>query len=59
VQIDRSFVRDVADDPDAAALTEAIVRLASTLRLVTVAEGVERPEQLAALRTMGCALGQG
>lgn len=40
-------------------LLEAIVNIAHSLSLQTVAEGVEQPEQLAAVRRMGCDLVQG
>jgi EAL domain-containing protein (putative c-di-GMP-specific phosphodiesterase class I) len=52
-------VDEVAAGPDASALTRAIVQLGQTLRLVTVAEGIETAEQLAELRESGCQLGQG
>ncbi|MEI7610985.1 MAG: EAL domain-containing protein, partial [Rhodospirillaceae bacterium] len=59
LKIDRSFVRDVPGNADAAALTEAIVAMAHRLKLVVVAEGVETPEQLEFLRDCGCDLLQG
>jgi EAL domain-containing protein (putative c-di-GMP-specific phosphodiesterase class I) len=59
IKIDKSFVDEVAAGPDASALTRAIVQLGQTLRLVTVAEGIETAEQLAELRESGCQLGQG
>jgi EAL domain-containing protein (putative c-di-GMP-specific phosphodiesterase class I) len=49
----------VAAGPEDAALANAIVRLANTLQLGTVAEGIETEEQLAELRLLGCELGQG
>jgi EAL domain-containing protein (putative c-di-GMP-specific phosphodiesterase class I) len=54
LKIDRSFIHGVPADPDAAAITIAIVRLAQTLGLRVVAEGVETDEQLAFLREIGC-----
>lgn len=59
VKIDRSFVRDVTSNGDAAALVEAIIAMAHALNLTIVAEGVETPEQLALLRKLGCDLMQG
>jgi diguanylate cyclase (GGDEF)-like protein len=59
VKVDRSFVRDVATDPDAAAIVAAILALAHRLRLSVVAEGVETAEHVAFLREQGCSLLQG
>jgi diguanylate cyclase (GGDEF)-like protein/PAS domain S-box-containing protein len=59
LKVDRSFVADLGASPDDAAIVTAIVSLAHTLGLQAVAEGVERPEQLAELRRVGCDLAQG
>ena len=59
LKIDRSFIKDLASDPDAATITEAIVSMAHTLRLKVIAEGVETPVQLEFLRTLGCDYVQG
>ena len=59
LKIDRSFVESMSSSQDKKELTEAIVRLGSTLRLRTVAEGIEQQGQLAVLRDMGCHRGQG
>jgi diguanylate cyclase (GGDEF)-like protein len=59
IKIDRSFVRDLGQDPDALALVRAIVTLGHSLRKRVVAEGVENATQLALLRELGCDEAQG
>ncbi|GAA1822898.1 PAS domain S-box protein [Planosporangium flavigriseum] len=59
VKIDRSFIENITEDADALAITSSVVRLAGAMGLTTVAEGVERPEQLAVLRELGCTAAQG
>ncbi|MBN1173622.1 MAG: EAL domain-containing protein [Micromonosporaceae bacterium] len=59
VKIDRAFVAYLDRSTDDLALVRAIVELGRSLRLQTVAEGIENDRQLAALRELGCALGQG
>ena len=59
LKIDQSFVAGVGDDPVDAAIVGAVVDLAHTLELTVVAEGVERPRQLARVRSLGCDFVQG
>ncbi|NEU82255.1 GGDEF domain-containing phosphodiesterase [Nostoc sp. UIC 10630] len=59
LKIDRSFVQDVMSNPDSAAVTDAIIALAKSLRLKITAEGVETEEQLKYLKMRGCDEGQG
>jgi EAL domain-containing protein (putative c-di-GMP-specific phosphodiesterase class I) len=59
IKIDYSFVKEIISNPDDAAIVEAIISMAGSLKLDVVAEGVETEEQLKFLRDQGCKLVQG
>jgi len=59
LKIDRSFVSGVLNGGDDRAIVEAVVGLAHSLGLQTVAEGIETAEQGEALRSLNCVFGQG
>ena len=59
LKIDRSFVSSLGSRHDESALIRSVVQLAASMKLKTVAEGIERPEQLARVKELGCDYGQG
>jgi diguanylate cyclase (GGDEF)-like protein/PAS domain S-box-containing protein len=59
IKIDQSFVLDMLADPEAASIIRVILAMAKTLKLKTVAEGVETKEQLDFLQENGCDVIQG
>jgi len=59
VKIDRSFVKDISERREKRELVKAILSIAGALRLESVAEGVETPDQAKFLTAHGCQLAQG
>lgn len=54
LKIDRSFIRDLTTHSSDTEIVSAIVKIAQTLKLKTVAEGVETPDQLDCLKNIAC-----
>ncbi len=59
IKIDRSYVAGLLTSASDRAVVAAVVEMAVTLGVATVAEGIETPEQLEELRRLGCTYGQG
>ncbi len=59
IKIDRSFIKDLCEKPDCAAIVRAVTGLAAALGMATTAEGVETIEQLRRIREQGCTEVQG
>ena len=59
LKIDRSFVLECANQTTARSVVESIISIAHVLGKVTVAEGVETPDQVRTLRQLGCDFAQG
>jgi diguanylate cyclase (GGDEF)-like protein len=59
IKIDRSFVDGLGTDNDDTAIVSAVVDIARSMELQTIAEGVEVGAQLERLRELGCHAGQG
>jgi diguanylate cyclase (GGDEF)-like protein len=59
LKMDASFVAGIGNGLADSVILRAIIGLANSLGLMTIAEGIERQDQLAALNAMGCNAGQG
>ena len=59
VKLDHSFVGRMDTSPTDAAVARAVIDLGKALGMITIADGIERADQLAMLRQMGCIAGQG
>ncbi|MDQ1534930.1 MAG: hypothetical protein QOF28_2691, partial [Actinomycetota bacterium] len=59
IKIDRNFIEELPTDPCDKAIVESALSITKAMGLLAVAEGVETPEQLAALRALGCEAAQG
>ncbi|PHV72028.1 hypothetical protein CS063_00695 [Sporanaerobium hydrogeniformans] len=59
LKIDISFIKEITKNNQDRAIVEAIISIAKSLHLTTIAEGIEDEEQLAVMSEMGCEIGQG
>ncbi|MCV4731564.1 EAL domain-containing protein, partial [Escherichia coli] len=59
LKIDRSFIEKISQNGEGNAVAKAIIMMGDSLKLKTIAEGIEHPEQIEALRELGCEAGQG
>jgi diguanylate cyclase (GGDEF)-like protein/PAS domain S-box-containing protein len=59
LKIDRSFLAEIPENPEAGAIVRAVIALSDALGMTTVAEGVELPVQQHFLAAQGCPLSQG
>lgn len=59
VKIDRQFIEELDEQPRTMPLAEMILQLTAGLEVMSIAEGIERPAQLRALKALGCDIGQG
>jgi len=59
IKIDRSFVESVTESEKSMSLIKMLVSLAQTMGVELVAEGIEQPEQVEALKSLGVRYGQG
>lgn len=59
LKIDISFIREIVANAEDRAIVEAIIAIARTLNLKTIAEGIENEEQLYVMSALGCEMGQG
>ena len=59
LKIDRSFTSQLGSELEDSALVRSVIQLAAAMNMQTVAEGIERPEQLARVTGLGCDFAQG
>lgn len=59
LKLDKSFLTHVPQQKESLEMVKAVLQMSRSLNLTMVAEGIETNEQLEALRSLGCPLGQG
>ncbi len=59
IKIDRAFIKDITTNINDEAIVKAVIAIADALKIKTLAEGIERRDQIEKLRHLGCTYGQG
>ncbi|MCI1268798.1 MAG: EAL domain-containing protein [Ruminococcus sp.] len=59
LKLDRSFIIDIENDPIAYEIVSAVIKIAKSKKIETIAEGIESPRQATILRETGCDYAQG
>ena len=59
MKIDRSFINRMLSDPTAAAVVDAVMRMAEPMGVAVIAEGIETADELAKVADLGCPYAQG
>ncbi len=59
LKIDKSFIDKLGEGSEGNAVAKAIIMMGESLKLKTIAEGIEHPEQITELKGLGCGAGQG
>ncbi|MER2493643.1 bifunctional diguanylate cyclase/phosphodiesterase [Catenovulum sediminis] len=59
LKVDRAFIKDIPEDTDDMAISDAIIAMAHKLKMKVIAEGVETPEHVEFLIKNNCQIGQG
>lgn len=59
LKIDKSFIEKISNNGEGNAVARAIIMMGDSLKLKTIAEGIEHPDQIDALKKLGCEAGQG
>jgi hypothetical protein len=59
IKIDKTFLTNIGRDPHVLAVAHATINVIENLGMTSVAEGIEEPQVLAMLQSMGCRCGQG
>lgn len=59
LKIDKSFIDKLGEGSEGNAVAKAIIMMGESLKLKTIAEGIEHPEQITELKSLGCGAGQG